>query len=139
MALEGGTVAWRFRGRSGDRFAVFVEWIPEAEHQETGLADAHCPGHGFDGDFTDASILGGIAAVDDFAIIMVVAGESVFEVSDLLHELFRYFRSQDVLVLDACFDSDGVAIIALEEFASLVLGLGVALTEWPARRARSSV
>ena len=95
MALEGGAVGGGFpdRGESGDGFAVLVERVPEAEHQETGLADSHCPGHGFDCDFTDASVLGGIAAVNDFAVIMVVTGESVFEVSDLLHELFRHFGS----------------------------------------------
>ena len=81
MGVEG--VVREARAR---RVTFYVEGIPQADHEETWFPDPGRPGHGFDGDFSDAAVFGGVSPMDHVAIVVVVSGEDEFDITDLFDD-----------------------------------------------------
>ena len=63
------------------RLPVLVNGVPETNLHYAGTSDAHGPRDGFYGDFSDAAASARVAPVQHVAVVVVVAGEDVGNLS----------------------------------------------------------
>ena len=82
---------------------------------EAWFTDAHGPTYALDCDFANASVVsGGVVWVHDFTVIMVVARKGMSNIPDLPGNRGRNLLRQDVLILIATSDTNGVWLVVLE-------------------------